>query len=701
MDKHRSVRSDNSIVNYGIAILCCTIIFTAIELKHPYFFLRDDNAVSYLTEYMYGVNCISEGKFPLYCFNTLCGQRFFAVGQTCLFNPLLFIAVCLSRLICGKADMIIDILAYFSIIIGCTGAYILLKKLGCNDISAIIGSIVWVYNCYNVWMGDSWMIVVYTTSVFPFFLITSMLLLEKSSIRNISFAIFIRVYMFYLGHPQFFIFAAIFDCIFIGVLCLIKYKKDRFYKLALLIRDFIITYFSTTILSLPLLIPEYELTQLSLGYGSSGSSDSLTNEMQISNPAFFFPYLYNLDNSSVFFPPFIGYFLFIFLVLAPFLIIYSYNNKAYSRLKPLCIYIIAALPCFFLGYLILLNLDALKIISYIPILNRFQYYHRITVFFSSFEIIISCVSLTIACSMIKAKIDKHPCMFQTIKLTVISIEVLSFVLLYTLTPHIGRGPLYNTAKLYDYDFAEQFSSGRYLPVGYKIKTASDDKKEIADLSENLNYNLAKLYRINNVSGYFCMLSTEEVLINNECFLHMYYINGNVYEYYPGLIEQMREQSVCWYIICPASRMEFEGHFKEYGLEYVSETEHSVIYYDPFAQPYAYDSNGDEIALIQDTNSLLLNTTNDYQGGIITLNYTYDPYFKCYIDGKPATIINDAENWQFKIECGPGQHSIIIQYEDPAFITCCLIAVGYAALALSVIAIYQRRKYSKPKTNEVC
>ena len=143
-------RQDSKLFGWGIALLCCTLIFIAIELKYPYFFLRDDNADSYLPEYMYGINCITEGKFPLFCFNTFGGQRFFAIGQTGIFNPLVYFAVEASRLICGKPDMMMDILAYLSILIGCTGAFFLLKKLGCSDVPVIIGAIAWNFNCYNI-----------------------------------------------------------------------------------------------------------------------------------------------------------------------------------------------------------------------------------------------------------------------------------------------------------------------------------------------------------------------------------------------------------------------------------------------------------------------------------------------------------------------------------------------------------------------
>ena len=696
----KSIKKDNhKYISWGIALLCCTLIFIAIEIKYPYFFLRDDNADSYLAEYIYGINCISSGRFPFYCFNEFGGQRFFAAGQTGIFNPLIYFAFMTSNLICGNPDMLMEILAYLSILIGCTGAFFLLKKLGCSDLPAIIGAIAWNFYAYNIWEGTSWMIIIYTTSVFPIILLTSLRLTERPGISSLVLAIIPRVYLFYLGHPQFFIFAAIFDCIFIGVLCLIKNKENKLIRLLHLIKDYLIVYVSTTFLSLPLLIPEYQYTLLSNSYGTAGTLEKLTSEMWFDKTAYFVPFLYNEDNYSFFYPPFIGYLLFIFFIIGFFLLIFMFLEKSFAKLKSLGVVMLSALPCIVLGYLLLFNYEALKVVYYIPILNRFQYYHRLTVFFTTFMIIFACLSMTATGSLLtkkyKKKIESVPQLPAIVKGVIITAEVLIFALLYTLTPHMGRGPLYDTSKLYDYDFASQFTGGRYITCGY-ITYMDSINRDRHDLSENLNYNLAKLYSINNISGYAGVLNYNDVIQYNECFQHMYAITGSIYEYYPGMIEQMREQSVCWYIINPQYRNEYESEFLKYGMEYISETENSVIYYDPYTQPYAYDLNRDEVSLVQDINSLVLNTNSAFPGSKITLNYAYDPNFRCYIDGKPAAIYDEPMNWQYHIECTPGEHEIIIQYEDPTFVICCMIAAEYIVFA--GIAVYAYKKIRERRLN---
>lgn len=686
-------------ISWGIALLACTLIFIAIEIKYPYFFLRDDNADSYLAEYTYGINCISSGRFPFYCFNEFGGQRFFASGQTGLFNPLVYFAFMTSNLICGKPDMLMDILAYLSILIGCTGAFFLLKKLGCSDLPAIIGAIAWNFNAYNIWEGTSWMIIIYTTSVFPIILLTSIRLMERPGISSLFLAIIPRVYLFYLGHPQFFIFAAIFDCIFIGMLCLLKNPGNKLFSILRLIKNYLIVYVSTTFLVLPLLIPEYQYTLLSNSYGSAGTLEKLTSEMWIDRTVFFMPFLYTENNYCFFYPPFIGVLLFFFFVVGLFLLVFIFLEKSFAKLKPLGIIMFAALPCIILGYLLLFNYEALKVVSYIPVLNRFQYYHRINVFFTAFMIIFACLAMTatsyILVRKFKQKLEAFPKLPVIVKSVVLVAEVLVFALLYTLTPHMGRGPLYDTSQLYDYRFATQFTGGRYVTAGY-ITYLDTINRNKYDLSENLNYNLAKLYGINNISGYAGVLNYNDVIRYNECFQHMYAITGSFFEYYPGMVEQMREQSVCWYIINPQHRNEYEAEFLSYGLEYISETEHSVIYYDPYAQPYAYDLNRDEVALVQDINALVLNTNDAFPGGKVTLNYAYDPNFRCYIDGKPVEIYDEPMNWQYHIECTPGEHEIIIQYEDPTFVLCCVITVEY--LVFAGIAAYAYKKIRERRLN---
>lgn len=357
---------------------------------------------------------------------------------------------------------------------------------------------------------------------------------------------------------------------------------------------------------------------------------------------------------------------------------------------------LSAFPCLILGFLLLFFHDIYRLIILIPILNRFQYYHRITIFYSAFKVIAACLSLTVISDLLKHKL-KHAVNFTTsffniIKTSLVCLITLSYILLYTCTPHIGRGVLFDTSKIYSEEFAQQFSEGRYVTIGFHFDSNQINKKYF-DLSENISYNLNKLYNINNVSGYIYDVISKDV-IANECFNHMHYFSGSIFEVYPGFVEQMREQSVCWYIVNPKGYDVLKEYFEEYNIEFVKDTGFSVILYDSYAQPYAYDSNEDKIDLLQDVNSLTLNTNSDFAGGDITLNYTYDPNFRCYIDGTSSSITNDPKHWQFKINCEPGEHEIIIRYEDPAFNACCFFSAAYISLSISGIIIYKALKKAK-------
>ena len=696
MKSRLSIRKENKDLVYCcIALLCCTVIFAAIELKYPYFFLRDDNADSYIAIYVYAMRCISEGKFPFYCFNAICGERFFASGQTGILNPLIYLAASASSLICGNISMMMDILAYLSILIGSLGAFLLLRKLGCSYLSSVIGSIAWSFNCYNIWEGDSWIIIIYTTSVFPFFLLTGLRLLEDSSkILNIILAVIPRAYLFFLGHPQFFVYAAIFDCIFVGMMCLTDERKKRLRALLVLIKDYAIMYVSTFVLILPLFVSEYEYTQCSLSYGSASTYDSMFKEMTVDVPAFFIPYLYNGDCHNYFYPPFIGFLLFVCLIAGLVLVLLIFAAKDYSDFKPMGRRLLATLPCLIIGFLILFSHGALKVISFIPVLNRFQFYHRLTIFFTSFEVIFACLSMTVIGSIIKNRMRLSRRAISWSCLAITLIEVCAFSLLYVTTPHMGRGPEYETGRLYDQAFADRFTDGRYVVIGSDASKVTG--KKFSDMSENLGYNLTKLYGLNNVSGYFYYTNSENVLIYNECFLHMLIVKGSIYEYYPGLIEQMREQSVVWYVVNPESLDEFEPYFTGYGLECVDVTENSVIYCDHSAQPFAYDKGGNEISLVQDVNSLYLTTDESFAGGEVTMNYTYDPNFVCFIDGRPAPITDDPEHWQFKVDCPAGAHDIEVRYVEPSFSVCSVITCGYIVFAGVGIAVYTQARKKKAK-----
>ena len=122
---------------------------------------------------------------------------------------------------------------------------------------------------------------------------------------SIFLAVIPRVYLFYVGHPQFFIYAAIFDCIFIGVMCLIRSPRGKKIRLLLLTVKLLIVYISTTFLALrPQQFPEYQYSLLTFDYGSARTYENLLYEMWVDPRTFYFPFLVHGDKQLLFLPTF-------------------------------------------------------------------------------------------------------------------------------------------------------------------------------------------------------------------------------------------------------------------------------------------------------------------------------------------------------------------------------------------------------------
>ena len=61
MNKIRSSQKKDYYISLGLALLGCTLIFMIIELKYPYFFLRDDNAGGSIAGYVAINKSLAEG----------------------------------------------------------------------------------------------------------------------------------------------------------------------------------------------------------------------------------------------------------------------------------------------------------------------------------------------------------------------------------------------------------------------------------------------------------------------------------------------------------------------------------------------------------------------------------------------------------------------------------------------------------------
>ena len=677
-------------------LLTC-LVFAVIELRYPFFFTSDDNADWYASEYTYVIRTILSGKFPMYSFTQFCGQRFFANGQSGVLNPFVYLAALLSRLFFSDYHAIIDVLALLMMVTGTAGAYLLLERLGACHGAAIAGAVAWNINTYNVWVGNSWILVITTTGILPFIFYGSIRLCSKPSVGNYLWAILPKVFLFYNGHPQFFFYAALFDCLYAGMYVFLGSGKGRFKALLKTIGRYVIVYIAVVILVLPQLIPQYQMIGLT-SQGQALSFEDFTIESDSLMMGIFWPFLY-LDTKVFAIDPFFGYPLLIFACAGIYLpaTILTAEKEKILRHKKLLFNMFAAFPAMIIAFLSNYSESFQHLLHKLPIINRFHFLHRNILYLTALAVIFASLSCTLFwryyCENRKdgKKITVRSARIAGI--VFVLLEVINMTLVFVLQPQRSRGPVYRVEEGYSTEYASLFSEGRYLCVGYGLDPSADSNGK-EDLAHCLRYNLASYYGISNISGYYGVYTNDGIGKNRTFFKKVIRFTGDIWHHYPGFIDEMRSQSVCWYIVNPARRDKFEPLFKENGFTKVREDEYGIVYFDPECEPLAFDEQGKKVSLEQgEVNNLKLNTDESFKGGTITLNYSFDSNFKCFIDGKETPITDDSANWQMKISCPQGAHEIEIRYVDRAFTASLAVAGAFVILSVAVIAVF---KYSEKR-----
>ena len=608
-------------------ILTC-IIFAAIEIRYPFFFSTDDNADWYASEYANVIRVILSGKFPLYNFTQFCGQRFFANGQSGVLNPVMYIAAILSKLFFGDLHAIIEFLALLMMIMGAWGAYLLLERLGACQAAAIAGAIAWNFNAYNIWVGCSWILVILTTGVLPFILYGSVRLCDKQCFGNYLWAILPKVFLFYIGHPQFFFYAAVFDGLFALSYVFFNSPGKRIKSLFVLIGRYVIIYIAVVILILPQLIPQYQMISMT-SQGETLLFKDFNRESDALVIGFIWPFMYStVFNRAI--DPFFGYPLLICgMAGIPIpLLVFTSERKRLLKHKRILLNMLVAVPAIIVAFLSAYSTAFKHLLYVIPIINRFHYLHRNIPYLSDLMVIFAAMSFTLLRNILsdgKKKTGKQNKNFaRAAGIAFVLLEAVNMTLVFVCQPRWSRGPIYNIEQGYNEEYASRVKNGRYLCVGYEFFVRRDGKI-VQDLAHSLRYNLASYYGINNVSGYYSVYTNVELGKNRLFFKNILNYSGDLRYPYSGIIKEMRSQSVCWYIVNPKNRDRFESILTVMGMEKVYEDEYGIFYYDSECEPLAFDEQGRKVDLKQsEVNNLKLNTDESFEGGTITLNYSLIP-----------------------------------------------------------------------------
>ena len=646
-----------------------TAFFVLLQFLHPFYFLNDDNLDLIFPYYAYAYRSLFQHQqLAVYDFHTFMGEPSLAMGETGVFNPLVYISCWLSEVILGHLLGAMDVMAYIHLLVGSLGAYFLVKSFGCSRFCAFLAGFTYACNPFTVYMGSNWMIITSTTAFFPWILYSSSRWWRQKTLANYWWAVFARIALVLTGHAQFYLYAFIFDAIVMVTLILMttKWQWSSW-------RNFIFgwtrIYLSVLILTAPIIVPmfivmqNYSLRQEKLPFAEYISM-RITPGAYLAgnlNPWSFFNFSFLLG---------IGWALFFGVWHGAVLLERKYHFHPHTCARSQRLEWLARLvPAIFIAYSWSAMWPVAELIYFIPLLNRFRWVMKLGLFTNLLLIVFGALGLSlfidVYCHQKKKRIIAYfLCMVM---------QLLFFALTYVHTPHYTYGVYHHYLSLKHGVSYPQLFQGRFVLAGFDY-----DGKLSNNAGDYYGYNTAAFFGLNNYYGYRVMISEK---LYDPAFnawtasIHLPMIEDRLWLF--------RKRGVSWYLVPIAKRKEAATIFTKYGIKEVFNNDTYIVYQDELAKPLVYTPNpkapnaAQAITYQQQVNSIQATTDDDFPGGNVVFNYLYHPYFRFWLDGKPAAILPSGDGTSMLVKVPPGAHRLKLVYFDPALSVSVLVAGVFA------------------------
>ncbi len=723
LDRHKLL------TDIGITVLICIVMLTVLEIRAPYFFLQDDNAVSYICQYVYSIRSVLHGEFPFYNFHQLGGISFLDKGQTGQLNIFVYIGALLSKVFLGHLGGVIDFTSAVYLTGGAAGMLLFLQKdLKVQRFIGIIGAVTWSFNTFSVYVGSNWMIVIIFTGCMPWVLHATYYLIGHKGIKALILAAVPKVLLFYGGQPQYFLYTVIFDFIFALTYVLVFSSKGTKLKTS---GRFIFKYFLSgllvTLWSLPLLVPMYKCMKYSADRSGAlyieeftrGLYDFTNFMMSLFYPFMQSPFVTALDENGQFdriADPFIaaqanlahiGYIMFFGAVLGIAYVLLGLLKRVEKPLMRSVRTLYCLIPVMVITFLWAVSVKFNMILYYIPMINRFRYPFKVMQFFIFFLICFGCIGLDIMTAKMNGGTRRKG---NIVSAVMIVLTVINLACVYTLLGSQVLGTYTDSPVPYEEPYEDELSGQRYLtvlthPAFWNFDDDNEDgyRRISRDTAALLGNNYATYYGLDNISGYDVMWRAESFEANWNMIWHFQDVCGSVNDVYDGMVEDMRARAVSFYVTLPEYSDYVEQKLQPYGITRWAGDEGRVIFYDPEAEPRAYslspqnDAPG-HVELEEHVNYLTVTTPEDFEGGSVTVNFTHDGRFAGTVDGEEYTITDSGDCHDMIIEGVPaGSHEIVFAFEDHTFMYCLIISAA-GTIILAAAAYFMKRKKGTEQTD---
>lgn len=653
-------------------IAVISIIFIFLELKHPYYFLQDDNRDFYLPYFIHTYESLINGEFVQYSFHQFLGYPVYASGQSGATYPFTYISVFLSKVILGHYYAAMDIYVFLHMVIGGLGFMYFMKNIGLDDKSALIGGFTWPLSSFIFYVSSSWAVISSVSALFPWVICYSFRFFKSYRLKDFNLLLIFKLLLFYIGFYQYFLYIMLFDFFTLVLLSLSKALicKDELGKAT---KYYCLNTVMTALFSLPLLLPVWHNTTDSAERASNLRWDEFAGDYYdisqwlqgIINPFsetalnVKFPYRH-LNNLSH-----IGYVsIVLILVSLAAAIIVKRKNKPYVPAGYVFPFFLLGLTAFMWSCSSLF----LSVIYKIPVLNRFRWPFKLELITNFYLICLTVIGLYTILNYAARNRKIKSILFSS----VIAVQLLNFSCLYFFTPpitfetHLDRVPLDEPLKAIIRD-------GRVISVGFTDLYDSFPFIKYSTAA-TLGYDYATLLGLYHFAGYDPLLNIENsratMYVN---FSGLYWDKNIPFEY-------LRTWGVKWYVAPDDYNSDkFDSSFR---VAY-KDSKRTVLM-DTKAKPFFYfdkDISSTVSSYKINANSIDINI-NCTDNNRLYVNFLHNPNFKAYMD-KKSVGISDNKIGQMVINVPAGKHTISIRYSDPYFVYGCYISLSF--LVLSTVA----------------
>lgn len=612
------------------------LLLIALEVRFPYYFLQDDGLEYFLPAWVHNLRCILSGELPLYDFHIFAGTPHASLIQPGCFYLPSYIALILSKTIWGHPFATLDILAIAHTLLAVAGTYVLLRHLGTSNTVAAFGAITSLSG-FLLWSGRMWPFVPALCAYFPWTLWASLRYLEKPGVRRAAPLLFFRLGLLYVGYPQYFVLASIFEHLFVILHTAARRQPDWLRRCGCYLALDIPTF----LLGLPLLLPataeigrSFErATKLTYAMFSSVTMSPL--DWLVGQWLIFIPVRMPKDalEAGLPFLSQIGY--------LPTLL--SLGAVVLWKKQPKRRALIAAsLFCFFLALFWAWNLPG-HFLYHVPLLNRFRFPFKLVYFAGFFQCLLAALVLA--------------CWNQKRQFLVIGGFLLNWLWVFCLLPnHAWRTRDYHP-PLHS-PWHDTLKTGRYIII--------DQAPVSSPPGDFAHFNYSALWGFDNLLGYEPMLSRFNAGIafgSSVPDLHAGSFSAPVKSAY---LQHLKQWGVR-YVLLSASRQDVTNMLTAAGLQERSTKGSWTLWEDPRFLPRVRPANPGDASSVRWTvqaNSIDV-TLDHWSGGELTMAFAANPGLQTCFQNHCTPVVTSPDG-MIHVILPPGTNRMRLVYRNPLF-----------------------------------